>query len=45
MLPGEKRHPIEIEKYPRWAMHYIQEIEIVDATTGKTVETVILYSN
>jgi hypothetical protein len=33
-------HPIEIEKHPRWATHYIQEIEIVDITTGKTVETV-----
>lgn len=33
-------HPIEIEKHPRWPTHYIQEIEIVDTTTGKTVETV-----
>lgn len=32
--------PIEVEKHPRWATHYIQEIEIVDTTTGKTVETV-----
>ena len=37
------RRPIEIETHPRWATHYIQKIDIVDITTGKTVETVTAF--
>lgn len=32
--------PIDIDRHPRWATHYIQEIEIVDSTTGQVVETI-----
>jgi hypothetical protein len=32
--------PIEFERHPRWATHYIQEIEIVENATGRVVETI-----
>ena len=36
-------HTIEIDKHPRWATHYIQEIDIVGATTGRIFETVTAF--
>lgn len=35
--------PIEIETHPRFTTHYIQRLDIVDITTGLTVETVTAF--